>query len=350
MVKDNQLVLFKTPEKSGQEIKDALESHLPNYMVPQRYFTIDSFPLNKNRKLDIPQLIVGSKLDELQSGSQTEEECTQDVLFLEKRIALVWSKGLGITISMIEPSSNFFKLGGTSLSAVLVSRSLSAELGREVPVQDIFTHQTLRALGKFLASSFDSIRPDDPRPLFFLPGGTTMLNSFLYDLFQAVGLILMSLVVFLPVLGTIFAASRSLSLFGVNIVGISFITAILAIGCVTHLVIVLLCKKLLIGTYREGKAKVFSVYFLRWWLMRRIMRSTRLYSWAIDDTLLSCYFLRLFGAKIGKQVSIENVYMLEPDLVHVGDYSVVEYEVNFNTAQFRNGVLELRSVSGGRFI
>ena len=42
---------------------------------------------------------------------------------------------------------------------------------------------------------------------------------------------------------------------------------------------------------------------------------------------------------------MENVYLLEPDLVRIGDNSVVEFEVNFNTAEVQKGVLELRSVS-----
>lgn len=345
MARDDQLVLFKTPEKSAQEIREVLQSKLPSYMVPQQYFTIDSFPLNKNRKLDIPQLIADSELDEPLNDDPVIEDCERkDVLFLERTIALIWSKSLGVPVDIIKPSSNFFSIGGTSLSAVLVSRSLSAELSREVPVQDVFAHQTLRALAKFLSISSNIVHPGDPRPLLFLPGGTEVLDSKLYDLLQGVGLIAMSLVVFLPVIGTVLVASRSLAWFGGSL-GVAFIPAILAVGCVAHLTAVLLCKKLLIGSYKEGKAKVFSAFFLKWWLMRRIMSSVRLYSWAFDDTLLSCYFFRLFGAKIGKQVSIENITLLEPDLVHIGSQSVVEYEVNFNTAEVRRGILELRSVS-----
>lgn len=343
MVQNNQLILFKTPEISSSEVRNALSKKLPPYMVPKQYFTIDSFPLNKNRKLDLPKLIQEAKLDQCMAELINEDDDDEDCLLLENTISLVWSKSLGISLDSITPGSNFFEIGGTSLSAVLVARALSEELGKEIAVQDMFQYQTLRSLAKFLEDPDNIVHFGDPRPLIFLNGGRTTLHPVLYDALQGIGLVLMTLVVFIPVMGTIVACAQSLNWFG-NVLGVALIPAILTVGCLGHLLLVLLMKLVLIGRYKEGKARVFSLYFLRWWLMRRILSSTKLYSWCIDDTFLAGYFLRLFGANIGKNVSIEGVGMLEPDLVTIGDNSVIEYEVNFNTASFQEGVLELRSI------
>ena len=305
MVRNNQLVLFKTPEKSALEVKKILSEKLPPYMVPQQYFTIDNFPLNKNRKLDVPRLIQDAYLDQymVDMVEDDESEETRDVLLLENTICLVWSKSLEVSVDKITPTSNFFEMGGTSLSAVLVSRALSTELGKEVPVQDVFAHQTLRSLAKFLADSDNVVHSGDPRPLLFLPGGKKALHPTLYNLLQGIGLVLMSLVIFVPVLGTVIVSAQSLVWFGTRL-GVALIPAILTGGCLTHLFLVILCKKVFIGKYREGKANVYSFFFLKWWLMRRILSSIRLYSWSFDDTILSRYFMQLFGAKVGNVSSI----------------------------------------------
>ena len=79
MVKSDQLVLYKTNEVSATEVKKILDANLPPYMVPRMFFTIDRFPLNKNRKLDVSQLTLEAQaemiqVEEVKNGESTEEE------------------------------------------------------------------------------------------------------------------------------------------------------------------------------------------------------------------------------------------------------------------------------------
>lgn len=50
---------------------------------------------------------------------------------------------------------------------------------------------------------------------------------------------------------------------------------------------------------------------------------------------------------MGSNVSVEQPYFLEPDLVSIGDNCVVEFEVQFATSEIRNGYLELRNIHIG---
>lgn len=306
MVGEGQLLLYKTNELSATQVRNILEAGLPPYMVPKKYFTIDSFPLNKNRKLDIQQLVSQAKHEpyhQLDVVDDVEED--RDALEMTKRVCLVWSNVLKVSIDDIKPTSNFFEIGGTSLSAVLVARGLGSHLGgREVPVQDIFAHQTLRSLSKHLLGTGDLLLAGDPRPLRFLPGGEKALHPIMRSIVQGIGLLFMSFVLFVPVIGTLLVSARSLAWFGK--IGGALIPAILAGGCFVHLSIVLAVKWVIIGRYKEGKAVVFSWYFLKWWLLRRIISSTKLYTWAIDDTELAGYFLRALGATLGRNISFEN--------------------------------------------
>ena len=57
------------------------------------------------------------------------------------------------------------------------------------------------------------------------------------------------------------------------------------------------------------------------------------------------YTLRLLGASIGENVSVEQPFLLEPDLCEIGSNSVVEFETQFATSEIKNGFLELRRVT-----
>lgn len=117
---------------------------------------------------------------------------------------------------------------------------------------------------------------------------------------------------------------------------------ILSGGCLLHMGLVLFCKWAIIGRYRSGKAVVFSWMFLKWWLVRRVMAVTRLYVWIFDETPMSRFWLLALGVNVGYNVSVESPLLLEPDLVHIGDDCVIEFDVQFATSEIKGGVLELR--------
>ena len=74
---------------------------------------------------------------------------------------------------------------------------------------------------------------------------------------------------------------------------------------------------------------------------------TQLYTWIFDETPLSGFFFRCLGARVGRNVSVEQPFLFEPDLVEIGNNCVLEFETIFATSEIRNGNLELRKVSIG---
>lgn len=67
----------------------------------------------------------------------------------------------------------------------------------------------------------------------------------------------------------------------------------------------------------------------------------------LDETVLSSLWLRALGASVGKNASIEQPYILEPDLVSIGDDCVMEFETQLNTSEIKAGLLEFRRVTIG---
>ena len=55
----------------------------------------------------------------------------------------IWSALLGVDVADVSSSTNFFELGGDSLTAVRLVGSISSELGIQMHVRDVFDHPTL---------------------------------------------------------------------------------------------------------------------------------------------------------------------------------------------------------------
>jgi acyl carrier protein len=66
----------------------------------------------------------------------------------EAVIAATWREVLGL--GAVGVTDNFFDLGGHSLALARVHAEVTARLGRSIPMVDLFTHPTVRALATHL--------------------------------------------------------------------------------------------------------------------------------------------------------------------------------------------------------
>jgi amino acid adenylation domain-containing protein len=116
---------------------------LPEYMVPSVFVPMAALPLTPNGKVDrraLPELgdlRLGGAAASLPPRTETE-----------RRLAAIWEDVLGV--EGVGARDDFFALGGHSLLLVRLNRRLSRDLGREVPVVDLFRHSTVEALAAFL--------------------------------------------------------------------------------------------------------------------------------------------------------------------------------------------------------
>jgi len=342
MIHNSHLVAVVMPSVDQTSVQRALEDKLPNYMIPSQIVSVEDFPLNKNRKVDTDAL---AKIVEKDATQSTDIGSSAIESRVEKVTRLVWSEILGVDPSSISRTDNFFSRGGTSLTAVIASRKLSKELSTTVGVQDIFRYQTIATFSKHVESVTDQIFEAAPTPLLFLEGGYHVMNKSIFVVLQILGLIVMTIIVSVPLIATTFVSVRSIIWFGLP--GILLFPLFVVAGCLVHMMLVLLCKWGIIGRFREGKARTFSWYFLKWWLVRRIIHVSSLYSFVFDETPLSSVWLRLMGAKVGSGTSVEQAYILEPDLVTIGNGCILEFETQLSTSEIKGGVIEFRGVKIG---
>ncbi len=137
------LVAYVVPVPDASPSPDTLRAHLrprlPDYMLPQAWIFLTQLPLLSNGKLDRRQLPVP---DELPKAAQKEHIAPRTPV--EERICEIWRDVLAI--SDVGVRSNFFGLGGHSLSATRMISRLRGTFGIELPLRTIFEQPTVEGL------------------------------------------------------------------------------------------------------------------------------------------------------------------------------------------------------------
>ncbi|MGH1444745.1 MAG: MupA/Atu3671 family FMN-dependent luciferase-like monooxygenase [Cognatishimia sp.] len=136
---DTRLVAYLRGTAIEEQMRKHLSEHLPDYMVPSHFVTLESFPLTPNKKVD------RKALPKPQKRVVAPVEHTQQASEVTKQITEIWSRILGV--QGISGSDSFFDLGGHSLLAVQAHREIRDTLGHnKVSVTDIFRFPKLAAL------------------------------------------------------------------------------------------------------------------------------------------------------------------------------------------------------------
>lgn len=123
------------------ELRQHLQTNVPQYMVPPVIFLLDSLPLTPNGKVDRKVLPEPERhVDEetyVAARNTTEEILTA-----------IWTSLLGL--DRVGVYDNFFELGGHSLLATQVISRIKEAFTVDLPVRELFDSPTIEALGQKL--------------------------------------------------------------------------------------------------------------------------------------------------------------------------------------------------------
>ncbi len=127
-------------EVEGALLSRQLSARLPPYMVPQVITVLDAFPRMATGKVD------RERLPSARLVSQEEHQpATTDT---QRALCAIWCEVLAL--ERVSISSDFFALGGHSLSVVQVASRVREQLGRELPPRLLFEARTVEALAREL--------------------------------------------------------------------------------------------------------------------------------------------------------------------------------------------------------
>ncbi|MFE6872840.1 condensation domain-containing protein, partial [Kitasatospora sp. NPDC057692] len=135
-------------------------AHLPDYMLPSAYITLDTLPLNANGKIDRRALPAPDT-------AAADDGYVAPRTVTEERIAETWAQVLGRERVGVE--DGFFEIGGHSIRAVALVGALRSA-GFDIGVRDVFEHRTVAELSEFLTGRPARTEVDVPVERFALIG------------------------------------------------------------------------------------------------------------------------------------------------------------------------------------
>ncbi len=144
---DPRLVAYVVPQgapaPTGEALRAALRTALPEYMVPAAYVVLPALPLTGSGKVDRRALPAPGP-----PGAAPGREYTAPRSETERAIAAIWAELLGVAAVGIH--DNFFDLGGHSLLATRLVLRLSRALGVQVPLRRLFERPTVADVGEYI--------------------------------------------------------------------------------------------------------------------------------------------------------------------------------------------------------
>ncbi len=148
---EKQLVAFVVGDAAHEpEIKTALSSVLPSYMLPDAYHFMAALPLTANGKID------RRALDDVAQAAQNNRAVNVDSPRdeIELRLFKIWQTVL------LHPSiglrDNFFEIGGSSISALKVLDLVNKEFGEALATTTLIKNPTIEALAAQIRAGSDS--------------------------------------------------------------------------------------------------------------------------------------------------------------------------------------------------
>jgi amino acid adenylation domain-containing protein len=150
------LVGYVTSDRSEDSLARELRRHLvariPGHMVPTRINSLSAFPLTANGKIDRNALQALCRQPSAAGRSDSSDERRFPVREisdpLEQKLTECWARVL--ETSAIDPSSNFFDLGGDSLDAARLVCEIEASLGCDIPASTLIDAPTVAQLGEVI--------------------------------------------------------------------------------------------------------------------------------------------------------------------------------------------------------
>ena len=133
------LVLKQGAQVDAGILRKHLQAHLPDYMIPNAFVVLDSFPLTTNGKVDRASLPVPDSANSLKNGGASAGPTRTEAALLPIVSAL-------LKVEQIDPHDNFFLLGGHSLLGAQLLTEIQQAFEVFLPLRTVFDYPTIAAI------------------------------------------------------------------------------------------------------------------------------------------------------------------------------------------------------------
>ena len=295
-----------------------LRTRLPEYMVPGYLEVIDRLPMMPSGKVDRPKLPPPSGPRIVLSAGPVVGPATG----LETRVRDVLAEVLSLEPGQVSVTADFFdELGGHSLLAARVVTLLRERaVGRTAAVRDLYDHPTVRGLAGALdpaaGPAADAAPPPPPRPqpLRHSRGRYSRAGTV-----QAAALFVLLLVMTLP-------AAAVYAWHGGRVA--PDVLAQLAVGATAvfllqRWVLAPLAVRALTARVAPGRYPMWGAVHLRLWAADQLLAMSPLP--VLSGGPLAAPYLRMLGARIGRDTHLGTSVLALPRMLQVGDGATIGY-------------------------
>ncbi|MBO0873291.1 MAG: amino acid adenylation domain-containing protein [Pseudonocardia sp.] len=333
-------------EEIDQEVIYAqLRERLPSYMVPAYLERLDAIPMTAQDKADRKNLPPPGQRSTRSSQGRYVAAATDT----QKLLAASLAATLGL--DKVSVDSHFFdELGASSLSLARFATRLRKETAlRAVSMKQMYLNPTIRQLaaaigdvtapGRGAAAGRDR---DGAAPGPAQPGDSAgyLLCGVLQLLVYVGGAYLLGA---LLTFGYLWVSA------GVGLFAQYERAWLLGLGSlVGSCVLPITAKWWLMGVWRAGQIRLWSLAYFRFWLVKALIRTNPMVLFA--GSPVYNWYLRSLGAKIGKEVTIlSRMVPVATDLISLGDGTVIRKDSSFSGYRAMDGHIQIGPVTLGRY-
>ncbi|AIQ12431.1 non-ribosomal peptide synthetase [Paenibacillus durus] len=134
-------------------LKRFLQNKLPGYMIPTMFFNVDEIPLTVNGKVNkglLEEVVRQHHLTMKESAPVYAEPADPT----QKKLLSIWKEIFGL--EHISTDASCFDLGGDSLKIMAIAAEVKKQLHIEIPIGEMFRHDTIHSLNQYLKSRSDA--------------------------------------------------------------------------------------------------------------------------------------------------------------------------------------------------
>lgn len=342
-VASQQLAAYVVVRQNEDIDRDAiaimLRSKLPYYMIPSTLDIIDKLPMTASQKIDRKRL--PHPLKPLTSA--VHKDILLPVSDLERAMYGIMTKHF--EREDISMDDNFFNdLGGHSLlAAVIVSEMRENRIFENMSVVDVYKFPVLKDLANELERKQPQKEsgPKKERDIYT----PTRLSYYSCATAQAVSMFFLILMFGMEWLGPFFVYSYyyqaelgvvdSLTMMFIMYFALLPILSIVSIGF----------KWLVLGRIKPGRYKLWGSYYFRFWIVDKVINICPIIYFT--GTPIMNVFLRLLGAKVGKDTYINTSAISVFDLFKVGNNVSICTDTHMRGYTIADGYLQIGSIEIG---
>ncbi|MBC7473526.1 MAG: amino acid adenylation domain-containing protein [Candidatus Sericytochromatia bacterium] len=340
------LVAYIIPKSKPENVNidhlyEVLKTKLPAYMIPQQIEFIQEIPILANGKADRKNLPVPI------NNSRNSKNFIAPITDVEKKITEAWENAFGIDKISINDHF-FYDLGGHSLLVSIVISNLRKNPSMEtLKFSDIYESPTIEELAKKVDSEQVDVEArtnkSENRKNDFLH--SSKLKHAICGLGQAFSVYIAYFLFAIPVLISFYLFfSDTLDFTTDKEILFTFLLSVVYFPFLLTLSIIV--KWTVIGKFKAGKYPLWGSYYFRWWFVR--LFQSLFPAFLLAGTPVMPLYLKLMGAKIGKNCYVGTSTVQIFDLLNIGEQSSIGLDSQLLGYTVEDGYLILGNIDIGK--